>query len=206
MTWAAPSASRTRPANITSSQRLTPIPGVSQRRSRWPTSRTLELPVEHRDRPVVLFAEPARQLLGERDRAVVAAGAAERDREPRLALADVGRQREVEELMEVLEELAGDGLAKDVVADRLGQARQLAELVDVVRVLHEPDVEHEVGLERDAVLEAEADQLDREPVGVRRVAEPGEDPLPQLAQRQIRGVDDDVGVRADGIEEAALLR
>src|SRR5262245_37587469 len=111
VTWrmrcATPSASRTRPAKTTSSQRLTPMPGVSQRRRfsrepREPPSRTLQLPVEDRDGSVVRLPEPARQLLGERDRAVVAAGAPESDREPRLALADVGRQRELEVLVEVL--------------------------------------------------------------------------------------------------------
>ena len=129
---------------------------------------------------------------------MVAAGAAEGDREPRLALADVGRQRELEVLVEVLEEAPGDRLGEDVVAYSVCQARQLAELVDVVRVLHEPDVEHEVGLERHAVLEAEADQLDREPVRLGGVAEPGEDPLAQLPQRQVGRVDDDVGVERTG--------
>ena len=79
------------------------------------------------------------------------------------------------------------------------------ELGDVVRVLHEPDVEDEVRLERHAVLEAEADELDRELVGPDVVAEPGEQPLAQLAQRQVRRVDDDVGLGADRVEQAALL-
>ena len=37
------------------------------------------------------------------------------------------------------------------------------------------------------------------------VAEPREDALAQLAQRQVRRVDDDVGLGADGIQEAPLL-
>ena len=45
-------------------------------------------------------------------------------------------------------------------ADVLGQAGRRPQGLDVERVAHEPDVEHEVGLERDAVLEPEADQLD----------------------------------------------
>jgi len=81
---------------------------------------------------------------------------------------------------------------------------ELAELGDVVRVLHEPDVEDEVGLERDPVLEAEADQLDREAVRIGRLAEPVEDPLAQLAERQVRGVDDDVGHGLDGLQQLAL--
>ena len=91
------------------------------------------------------------------------------------------------------------------VADRLRQAGRLAQLGDVVRVLHEPDVEDEVRLERQAVLEAEADELDRELVRVGDRAELGEQPLAQLAQRQVGGVDDDVGFLADRLEQAALL-
>ena len=54
------------------------------------------------------------------------------------------------------------GWLEDVFADRLGQPGARPQLRHVVRVLHEPDVEHEVGLERDAELEAEADELDGE--------------------------------------------
>ena len=66
---------------------------------------------------------------------------------------------------------AGDRLAED---ERRGPRRSgptsWRSSGDVVRVLHEPDVEDEVGLERDAVLEAEADQLDRELVRLGRRA------------------------------------
>ena len=95
---------------------MTPMPGVSQRRA---GSRALQLAVEDRDRPEVLLAEPGRELLGEDDRAVVAARAAEGDRQAGLALADVGRHAQVEEVVEVVEELLGDGLAEDEVADRV---------------------------------------------------------------------------------------
>jgi len=77
--------------------------------------------------------------------------------------------------------------------------------VDVVRVLHEPDVEHQVGLEGHAVLEAKADQLEDEFLAGRRVFQVGEDPLLELSQRQVRGVDDEVGVGPDGFEQAPLL-
>ena len=42
-------------------------------------------------------------------------------------------------------------------------------------------------------------------LGIGRVAEPGEDPLAQLPQRQVGRVDDDVGLAADGIEHPPLL-
>ena len=84
------------------------------------------------------------------------------------------------------------------------QAGVLAELLDVVRVAQEPGIEHEVGLERNAELVAEADELDRHLVGF-HVAQPGEEALAQLPQRQLGGVEDDVGLCPDGIEEAPLL-
>ncbi len=46
--------------------------------------------MEHRDRPEVALAQPGGQLLDHHDRAVVAPGAADGDREPVLALLDVG--------------------------------------------------------------------------------------------------------------------
>jgi hypothetical protein len=159
---------------------LTPIPGVSQRRrfialstiraasarrhvrssSRWKTATGPEVPL----------AQPRRELLGDHDRAVVAARAADRDRQPRLALArcrpgsrsrgSSGGRRGTRSAIGWRGRTRGPGRSGPTAAGAL----------DVVRVLHEPDVEHEVGLERDAVLEAEADQLDRERSG-RRVAD-----------------------------------
>ena len=89
------------PRRSTSSQRLTPMPGWSQRRNLIARSSAssplascpLELAVEDLDRLVAALAEPARELLGEDDRAVAAAGAADADREPALALGREGRDR-----------------------------------------------------------------------------------------------------------------
>jgi hypothetical protein len=52
--------------------------------------------VEDRDRPVILLAQPGRDLLGDHDRAVVAARAADADGQPGLALGDIGRDGELE--------------------------------------------------------------------------------------------------------------
>ena len=82
---------------------LDPDAGVSQRRRFIPV-RAVELAVEDRDRARVALAQPGGELLGDDDAAVVAAGAADRDRQPGLALVDVGRDREVEELLEEVEE------------------------------------------------------------------------------------------------------
>src|SRR3954451_15411201 len=211
----APASARpSSPMKTRSSQRLTPMPGRSQRRrfialsddSRGvrATSRSLELAMEDGYRPEVPLPEPRRELLRDHDRAVVAARAAAGDRQPRLSLGDVGGDREIQEVAEEGQEPFRRRLLEDERADRVGQARQRPQLVDVEGVRHEPHVEHEIGLDRDAVLEAEADQLEREAIGVRVGADLAEEPLAELAQGQVRGVEDHVGLGPDGIEQGAL--
>ena len=141
---------------------------------------------------------------GDDDRTVPAAGAADRDREAGLALLDVGRDEQVEQFVEPGEEALGDRLAEHVLADLGRQPGLGPQGLDVVRVLHEPDVEHEVGLQRHAVLVAEADDLDREAVRALDVAEAREDSLPELAQRQVARVDHYVGLRPDALEHRPL--
>src|SRR5258706_1979488 len=191
-TWAAPSASRSRPRNTMSSQRLTPIPGSSQRRrfTRLASPR-LELPMEHGDRPMAPGLEASRELLGDDDRAVIAAGAADPDREPALAVGLHRRDRELEEVLDELQELVGPGLIEDEFAHRLGQARVLAQLGHVVRVLQEASVEDDVGLDRDPELVAERDELDRHPIRL-EIGQAREQALAQVAQRQGRRFDHDV--------------
>src|SRR6476661_862656 len=82
---ATPTAISSSPTNATRSQRLTPIPGVSQRR-RFTVRSPLELAVEDRHRAEIALAQPRGELLRDHDRAVEAAGAPDGDREPRLAL------------------------------------------------------------------------------------------------------------------------
>ena len=83
----------------------------------------------------------------------------------------------------MVQERVRDRLAQDVLADVRREARQRPERLDVVRVLHEPDVEHEVGLQGHAVLEPEADELDREAVRALDVSQAREDSLAELARR-----------------------
>ena len=93
--------------------------------------------------------------------------------------------------------------ARSRASARSGRSR--AQLRDVVRVLHEPHVEHEVGLERDAVLEPEGDELDGQLVGPGQGGDLGEQPLAELAQREIGRVQDDVGLGPDRLEAPALV-
>src|SRR5689334_22568209 len=127
MTWATPRASTSRPTNMSRSQRFTPIPGSSQRRSlTLPASRPSlapELAVEHLDRLVALLAQPPCELLREHDRPVPPAGAADADRESALALVPEGRDAELEQAIDQVEVLPCPGLGQHEVANRLGEAR-----------------------------------------------------------------------------------
>ena len=95
VTWrrkcASASASSRSPAKTTTQPALDPDARASASAG---GSCPVELAVEDRDRPEVLLAQPGRELLGDDDRAVVAAGAADADRQPGLALGDVGREGE----------------------------------------------------------------------------------------------------------------
>src|SRR5215213_735629 len=142
--WADPRASRSIPTKISSRQRFTPIPGWSQRRNRIlaikPTkrrSRPLELAMEDRDRLVAGVAQPLREILAEDDGPVPAAGAADADRELALALGLEGRDRELQQALDVVEVLLGARLGQHEVPDLARQARVLAELGDVIGVLEE---------------------------------------------------------------------
>src|SRR5688572_19068444 len=103
--------------------------------------------MEDRHRARVLLAEPTREHLGEHDAAVIAAGAADPDRQPRLALRDVRGDGEFEEAPQEVEELARDRLIEDVGTYLVGQAGAWSQIRHVIRIRDEPDIENEVGLE-----------------------------------------------------------
>ena len=82
-------------------------------------SRPLQLAMEDLDGLVAALAQPAGQLLGEHDRAVAAAGAADPDRQPALALGREGRDGELEQVVDLVQVLEGARLGEDELADRL---------------------------------------------------------------------------------------
>ena len=93
-------------------------------------------------------------------RPVTAAGAPDRDREVAASLGLVRGQDADEHLLELVEERRGDRPLKHVVADLRVVPRERPQVLDPVRVGQEPHVHHDVGVEREAVLVAEA--LDRD--------------------------------------------
>ena len=96
-------------------------------------------------------------------------------------------------------------LSKDEVAHRPIEPGKWLELRVPVRVRQEPDVEHEIRFERDAVLEAERDDVDPQVVGRREARDDGEDPILELADREPARVDHVVGKAPRPRQPAALL-
>ena len=91
-------------------------------RSRPVSAVTFDVLVVHRG-VVAVAAQAFGELLRDHDTAMAATGAAERDRQIRLALALVAGQQQREEAVELVEELAGAALAEHVVAHGIVEAR-----------------------------------------------------------------------------------
>src|SRR5438093_13590945 len=99
------------------------------------------------------------QLFSEHDGSVVAACAAERDDQARLALRAICRQCQLQELHHELEESPRARLPEHVVADGCFQAGEALQVWNPVRTGRASDVADKLRLEWDAELEAEGDHL-----------------------------------------------
>src|SRR5262245_14499392 len=134
-------------------------------------SLTVDVPVPHVGRAARGF-EGALEALHERDGAVTPAGAAQGHGQVRLALPLVEREEEPEEILDLAEQRAAVlERHHELVHGRIAAVETL-EAVDEVRVREEAHVEHEVGIVRRPVLEAEGHErdLERVPLPVRPVA------------------------------------
>ena len=146
-------------------------------------------------------AQPAGELFDQGHRAVLAAGAADRDRRVALVLADITGQHR----------LQGGGIpSQEVVGALLGQheARHVSvppgqrpQLGHPERVRQEPHVGHMVGVQRQAVLEPERHhgQPDR---GAAQLSERFADLHRELVHVQPRGVQHGVGGAAQVGQQA----
>jgi hypothetical protein len=135
---------------------------------------------------------------------VAAARAPEGDGQVRLALGHEGRQELAHHRLEVAEELDGGVLRQHVVAHRGVAPGERPQLVDPVRVGQEPAVEHQVGVERQAVLVAERQQRDLHRRLVDLAGEQGLDAPAQGVDVEVARVDHHVGLGLDGFEQLAL--
>src|SRR5262249_36520934 len=109
------------------------------------------------------FAQPARELLGDRNAPMLATGAADRDGQVPLAFALESRRGRVDESRVCLDERRRTTLVQHVPAHRLVLAGQVAKLRLPEWVRQEPGVEYEVRVGRQAVLEAERQHRDSQP-------------------------------------------
>src|SRR6478752_8665009 len=166
------------------------------------TSLPAEVAVGGADVVAGLAEEPGDRL-GHRDAAVLAARAADGDLHEPLALGQVALGDGLEDGEVLLQEPARAGLGEHVVR-HLGVATVLrAQLGDPVRVGQEAHVGHPVGVDGDAVLEAEADDRDLEARRRGRAEQLG-DPVLQLVDVEVGGVEQHVGIATDVGHRAAL--
>ena len=150
-------------------------------------------------------AQPFLQRLGDRDRPVPAAGAADADGQVGLPFGDVLRDQELQQVQRVLQEVGGRLRPVQEAAHFLIAAGVRPQRRHEMRVRQEPHVEQQVGVDRNAVLEPEAQDRDDQPRAGRAAARDAGEDVPQLVHRHRRRVDDVVGHPADRLHRLALL-
>ena len=134
------------------------------------------------------------------------AGATQRDREVRLAFTFVARQQQREQPVELVEELLRAPLREHVVADGRVEPGQRTQLLDPVRVRKEAAVEHEIDVEREAVLVAERDDVDLECRVGAGLREQLAQTVAQLVHVERRRVDAQIGLADERLEQRTLAR
>src|SRR4051794_39255025 len=104
-------------------------------------SAELDVAMDHARHDVVARGDVAGDPVGDRDRAVAAARAADGDRQVGLALGDIGGEQEVEEREQPAVVLAGQLARFDVLDDRRVAAGQRPQVLAIVRIRKEADVQ-----------------------------------------------------------------
>ena len=152
----------------------------------------------------VLGGEVLREPLDQVDRAMLAAGATDRDREIAAVRAGQLGNPVLEEADDVGEHLGDDRMALEVFDDRRIAAGERGEARLPVGIGQAAHVEHEVGVARHAVPVREGLEQDRH-AAFAAAADALADELAQLVHRGARGVDDQVGGVGDRLQQLALL-
>src|SRR3989449_11662165 len=213
-----PADSNKMPAAISTTHRFTPSPGAShwaRRRSLVGTGLLLpDVAMPHRN-AVAAAREVLRQFIRQDHRAVFASRTPQRHCQMRLALFHVVRQEIIHQRGQMAHKLLRRRRAEHKTADLRAAAGQGTQRFVVVRVRQEPHIEHEIGVERDAILISERDHGDGQGGRVRSPHERVHDGVPQFSHAQCRRIDDltrfpfhrlqPVPLRADAIHDAAGL-
>src|SRR3954469_23138438 len=171
-----------------------------------PTRRLIHVAVHHVDHVAVAIGVHLREVLGDHDRAVSPARAADPDRQMSLSLAPVRGQQVVEQRDQPVVEVVQAVRVLDVVAYRAVEPGEVAQLVLVVRIGEEAHVEEEVRVARGAVLEAVRHErhgqlAELAVVGQHLVRHH----LAEPRGGEVGGVDRHVGALLQRLEQLALL-
>jgi len=152
------------------------------------------------------IAELPCQLLGHRYGSMPPTGTPEGDCQIGLSLTRVLRQQVIEQRSKVSKELPCLRSAQDVRRDLGIQSSLRTQGLDEVRVWQEAQIEYQVSMHGNTVLEAKRDETNdhRRSIGI--ATNVLGQLLSQLVNAEVRGVDDDVGARAESREPLALSR
>ena len=143
-------------------------------------------------------------LFPEHDGTVLAAGTANSDGQIAFAFADVMRDEVGEEAFDAAKKFAGLREGTDIFLDLEIFAGEAAQGRDKVGVGKKAHVEDEVGVRRNAVFVAKADD-GNEHGAVVGIFEAFRDEVTKLVDVELGGVDDDIGEFADGLHEIAFM-
>ena len=143
-------------------------------------------------------------MAGNVDAPVHAARAANGDDELRLSLLDVLRHEEIEHGVELFLKLLRHGPLADVFGDLRNSAALPAQFLDIEGIWQEAHIEHHVGIQGHAELEAEGQDIDAHLVSIFTAKEPP-DLFFEIDFPQLRRVDDVRRLVAHGFQAAALL-
>ena len=148
--------------------------------------------------PISLLPDELRQGVGNGHRAVVSPGAAHGDDQGGLPLLHVLGQQESEELFQMPHKLRGLPVAKEE-----GPHRLFLQLGNIIGVGQETHIEDQVGVDGNAVLEAEGGDGDRHALLQRPHAEQAEQLPPEFGQVEPGGVENVAGPPPDGLQRQA---
>ena len=150
------------------------------------------------------FAQTPGERLGDHDRAVPPARAAERDGQIAPTFALVRWQEGKQQGFEALQEQPIGRIRFHVRPHRGVAPVQRSQLVDVVGIGEEPDVEHDVGLAREPATVGERQDGQGQPALLGALEVPA-DQTPQVARRQLRGIDHQIGLFPQARHDPALV-
>src|SRR5690348_8665438 len=160
--------------------------------------------VAMRDGNMAAFlAQPFGETLGDIDRAMAAAGAADGDGQVAFALTLVARQQRLEPAAELIEKRRKIRVRGDILANRASLAGHRLEGGDVMRIAQETHIEHEIGVARQALTVRERGDEYAE-AGLGGEMEVAVQHAFQIAGRQKRRIDHEIGAFAQWLHALAL--